>query len=94
VATWAEFATAEPVLAAFAVERIEGRIAYQATLRLDGAPRVHPVTPWFGAGLLCDSFRDTSPKIREVARDGRYALHTTQPSEDHHGEKLSTTWAL
>jgi hypothetical protein len=41
VATWAEFANAEPDLAAFARERMEGRIVYQATLRLDGGPRVH-----------------------------------------------------
>jgi hypothetical protein len=86
VATWAEFANAEPDLAAFAWERMEGRIVYQATLRLDGGPRVHPVTPWLGAGLLCVSFRDTSPKTREVERDARYALHTAQPWEDHHGE--------
>src|SRR5262249_58596381 len=86
VATWAEFAKAEPDLAAFARERMEGRIVYQATLRLDGGPRVHPVSPWLGAGLLCVSFRDTSPKMREVARDPRYALHTAQPWEDHAGE--------
>ena len=55
---------------------MEGRIVYQATLRLDGGPRVHPVSPWLGAGLLCVSFRDTSPKLREVARDARYGLHT------------------
>jgi hypothetical protein len=65
---------------------MEGRIVYQATLRLDGGPRVHPVSPWLGAGLLCVSFRDTSPKLREVARDARYALHTAQPWEDHAGE--------
>ena len=69
VATWAEFAHAEPDLAAFARERMAGRIVYQATLRLDGGPRVHPVSPWFAAGLLCVSFRDTSPKRREVARE-------------------------
>jgi len=89
VATWAGFASAEPDLAAFGWERMKGRIVYQATLRLDGGPRVHPVSPWVGAGLLCVSFRDTSPKMREVARDPRYALHTTQPWEDHggnHGE--------
>ena len=79
MATWAEFANAEPDLAAFARERMEGRIVYQATLRLDGGPRVHPVSPWVGAGLLCVSFRDTSPKSREVARDARYALHTALP---------------
>ena len=92
MATWAEFANAEPDLAAFARERMEGRIVYQATLRLDGGPRVHPVSPWLGAGLLCVSFRDRSPKLREVARDARYALHTAQPWEDHlgdHGEFMA-----
>jgi hypothetical protein len=86
VATWAEFENAEPDLAVFARERMEGRIVYQATLRLDGGPRVHPVSPWIADGLLCVSFRDSSPKMREVARDARYALHTVQPSEDHSGE--------
>ncbi len=85
MATWAEFANAEPGLAAFGRERMDGRIVYQATLRLDGGPRVHPVSPWVGAGLLCVSFRDTSPKLREVGRDPRYALHTAQPWEDHAG---------
>jgi hypothetical protein len=95
VATWAEFAKAEPDLAAFARERMEGRIVYQATLRLDGGPRVHPVSPWVAAGLLCVSFRDTSLKIREVSRDARYALHTAQPWEDHagdHGEFMVRGW--
>ena len=92
MATWAEFAEAAPDLAAFGWERMRGRIVYQATLRLDGGPRVHPVSPWLGAGLLCVSFRDTSPKRREVERDARYALHTAQPWEDHagrHGEFLA-----
>jgi hypothetical protein len=86
MATWADFEQAEPDLAAFAWERMKGRIAYQATLRLDGGPRVHPVSPWVGAGLLCVSFRDTSPKLREVERDPRYALHTSQPWQDHAGD--------
>lgn len=85
MATWAEFESDDPGLAAFVRERMEGRIVYQATLRLDGGPRVHPVSPWIAAGLLCVSFRDTSPKVREVARDGRYALHTAQPWDDHAG---------
>jgi hypothetical protein len=89
MATWAQFASAEPDLAAFARERMAGRICYQATLRLDGAPRLHPVSPWVAADVLCVSFRDTSPKQREVERDSRYALHTAQPWDDHagaHGE--------
>ena len=83
--TWAEFSDAEPDLAAFARQRIEGRLVYQATLRLDGGPRVHPVSPWVAAGQLCVSLRDTSPKVREVARDARYALHSAQPWDDHAG---------
>jgi len=86
VSTWAEFADAEPDLAAFARDRMDGRIVYQATLRPDGGPRVHPVSPWVAAGVLCVSFRDTSPKVREVARDARYALHTAQPWDDHAGK--------
>jgi hypothetical protein len=94
VATWAEFANAEPRLAAFAREQMEGRIVYQATLRLDGGPRVHPVSPWIGAGLLCVSFRDTSRKMREVAGDARTRC-TPQPWEDHagdHGEFMVRGW--
>jgi hypothetical protein len=85
MATWAQFANADPDLAAFALERMHGRILYQATIRLDGAPRVHPVSPGLAVGLLCVSYRDTSPKLREVARDPRFALHTAQPWEDHLG---------
>jgi hypothetical protein len=104
VATWAEFAIADPELAAFGIERMRcevgpgpfaGRIVYQATLRLDGSPRVHPVTPWIAAGLLCVSFRASSPKVKEVARDARYALHSSQPWEDHdgdHGEFMARGW--
>jgi hypothetical protein len=86
MATWAEFADHEPELAAFGLERIVGRIVYQATLRLDGSPRVHPVSPWVATGLLCVSFRATSPKVSEVGRDARYALHSAQPWGDHMGE--------
>jgi hypothetical protein len=86
MATWTEFANHDPELAAFGLERMVGRIAYQATLRLDGWPRVHPVSPWIATGLLCVSFRATSPKVNEVAHDERYALHSSQSSEDHSGE--------
>jgi len=86
MATWAEFANDEPELAAFGLERMAGRIVYQATLRLDGSPRVHPVSPWIASGLLCVSFRARSPKVNEVSRDARYALHSAQPWEDHMGD--------
>src|SRR6266516_712343 len=95
MATWAEFANGDSELAAFGLERMKGRIVYQATLRLDGAPRVHPVSPWITTGLLCVSFRATSPKVNEVDRDARYALHSAQPRGDHigeHGEFMARGW--
>jgi hypothetical protein len=95
MATWAEFANQDPELAAFGLERIAGKIVYQATLRLDGSPRVHPVSPWIAAGLLSVSFRARSPKVDEAARDGRYALHSALPWRDHggdHGEFMVRGW--
>jgi hypothetical protein len=85
-AAWAEFANADPELAAFGRGRIEGRIVYHATLRADGSPRVHPVSPWLAAGLLMVCFRAHSPKVDEIARDGRYAMHSVLPAEDHDGD--------
>ena len=39
---WSQFAAAAPDLAAFGKQRLEKRIAYLATIRPDGSPRVHP----------------------------------------------------
>lgn len=93
--TWAEFERDDPALAAFGRERMQGRVVFQATLLADGSPRVHPVSPWFGAGLLVVSCRLRSPKVEEFARDGRYAMHSALPSDDHEGaagEFLVSGW--
>jgi hypothetical protein len=93
MATWAEFALADPELAAFGHERLDGRVCFHATLRTDGSPRVHPVEPWIAAGLLLVRFRGRSPKVAEVARDGRYALHTPMDNPDGiGGEFLVRGW--
>ena len=73
--TWQVFEAAVPEIAAYAVERLAGRVAYLATVRPDGGPRVHPVTPIIGAGRLFIFMEPTSPKGRDLQRDGRYALH-------------------
>ncbi len=81
--TWEAFEAAAPELAAFGRDRIGGAVVFHATLRRDGAPRVHPVSPWFGGGQLAICCRAGSPKVAEIARDGRYALHT--PMDNHEG---------
>jgi hypothetical protein len=93
MATWAEFERADPQLAAFGRERVDGTVCFQATLRLDGSPRVHPVEPWIATGLLLVRFRARSPKVREVARDARYALHSPMDNPDGiGGEILVSGW--
>ncbi|MDQ3210358.1 MAG: hypothetical protein M3Q20_04125 [Actinomycetota bacterium] len=82
---WAELEVQDPRLAAFGRERFEGKVVFHATIRRDGAPRVHPVSPWFGAGLMLVAFRGHSPKVEEVALDGRYAMHSSIDAGDHEG---------
>lgn len=72
---WSMFAVEEPELAAFAAGRLAGRVAYLATLRPDGSPRLHPVTPIIGGGQLFLFMEPTSPKGGDLRRDGRYTLH-------------------
>lgn len=85
--TWAEFAIASPRLAAEVrslFEQYGQAFGYLATVRLDGGPRVHPVSPVIAdGGLFC--FVTASPKRRDLERDGRYALHA-YPAESSDDE--------
>ncbi|MEP7357339.1 MAG: pyridoxamine 5'-phosphate oxidase [Anaerolineales bacterium] len=72
--TWSEFAHAAPEIAAFGKGRFDSGVAYLGTLRADGGPRVHPVTPIIGEQLFL-FMEPTSPKGRDLERDGRYTLH-------------------
>jgi pyridoxamine 5'-phosphate oxidase-like protein len=83
MATWAEFESATPELAAAGRSLIEkgGRgSALLATVRGDLAPRIHPVTVGFVDGHLY-TFVLASAKRRDLEQDGRYALHS------HHDPK-------
>jgi hypothetical protein len=61
MATWQEFAVAAPDLAAFGYQRLVRIVAYLATIRADGAPRVHPLVPHIGQGRLFVYIDPTSP---------------------------------
>jgi hypothetical protein len=84
MASWSEFAAAAPQLAAAIqglVHQYGPGLGYLATIRADGGPRVHPVSPIVTeAGLFC--FIVDSPKRRDLERDGRYALHSFPPEEN------------
>jgi hypothetical protein len=66
MSSWGVFRAAHPSLAAFGVERLGGPPAYLATVRSDGAPRVHPVTPIIGGDHLFLFMEPTSTKGRDL----------------------------
>ncbi|HEX5038884.1 MAG TPA: pyridoxamine 5'-phosphate oxidase family protein [Candidatus Limnocylindria bacterium] len=77
MATWAEFESAEPELAARARRLLspgdDGR-AMLATVRAAGAPRIHPISVAIVDGELL-AFILPSAKLTDLETDGRYALH-------------------
>jgi len=76
MASWSEFEIEAPGLAGLGSEQPGKGVAYLATIRRDGSPRVHPVTPIIGGGRLFLFMEPTSPKGKDLRRDGRYALHS------------------
>jgi hypothetical protein len=84
MASWAEFAAAEPELAQFGWEllREEQGYAYLATVSVDGAPRVHPVVPFVADGRLVVSVDSASPKARDLRDRPGYMLHATVGDND------------
>jgi hypothetical protein len=87
--TWQEFETENAELAAFGRERIHRRVSFLATIRDDGGPRVHPVTPWIFDGHLYVRMFETSPKVADLTRDPRYALHSMMDNDDGEGGEFS-----
>ena len=83
MATWSEFSADSPEMASFGKQRLERRIAYLATIRPDGSPRVHPVSPFIAKGHLFVYMEPTSPKGDDLRRDARYAMHSAV--EDNSG---------
>jgi hypothetical protein len=76
--TWTEFARNEPALADAGRRQLYQwgiGLAFLATIRPDGGPRVHPVCPVISAAGLHLLIK-AGPKQRDLRRDGRYALHS------------------
>ena len=83
--SWQKLVNEKPSLAQIGQARLHGQVSYLATTRANGAPRVHPVTPIVGSGKLFVFMEPTSPKGKDLMRDGRYALHCGV--EDNSGGK-------
>ena len=76
---WKEFAGAEPDLADVGralLFQFSVGLAFLATVRRDGSPRVHPVCPVLSGDRLFVLITPASPKRHDLLGDGRYALQT------------------
>ena len=77
--TWKEFAAAAPELAEAGrslLTQFGVGLAFLATVRKDGAPRLHPVCPVLSNDRLFVLITPASPKRHDLHRDGRCALQT------------------
>jgi hypothetical protein len=78
MADWKEFEAATPDLAAAGKKLLYQfgvGLAFLATLRKDGAPRLHPVCLTIVDGMLSALIGPTHKGV-DLKRDGRYALHS------------------
>ena len=77
--TWSAFASAAPELASVGrslLFQFKVGLAFLATIRSDGAPRLHPVCPVLSNDRLFVLVTPTSPKRGDLLRDGRYAMQS------------------
>ena len=98
MARWADLERDAPELAAGGTRLLHQYglgLAFLATVRADGGPRLHPFCPVLTDGGLW-GFIGESPKLHDLRRDGRYAIHSF-PSPDRddefyaHGRAVETT---
>lgn len=86
MATWQTFSRVRPDLAGAAEAMLYQHgvgLGFLATVRADGGPRVHPICPMLHDGRLY-AFVVPGPKLTDLRRDPRYALHSeTCPPPDH-----------
>ena len=88
---WSEFAAVQPQLASFGAALLARPPSYLATVRNDGTPRVHPVTPIVSQDGLFVFMESTSPKGRDLLERGHYAMHNGVPDTDGTGGEFSVS---
>ena len=91
--TWSEFKNEDPELSAIGKKMLipdftHVGFAFLATLRKDGAPRLHPVALVLSDEHLYVFIPPTSPKCADLRRDGRYAMQAFPPPDNKGGEEF------
>jgi Pyridoxamine 5'-phosphate oxidase len=89
--SWPEFGHREPELAAACralMYQFGVGLAFLATIRADGGPRVHPVCPIIADDGLY-AFVIPSPKRADLHRDPRFAMHSFPADENEDAFSLT-----
>ena len=89
--TWSQFKQTRPDLAeagAALLYQFGVGLAFLATVRADGAPRVNPFCPLLVDDALL-AFVVPGPKRADLRRDGRYAMHTFPPADNEDAFSVS-----
>ncbi len=73
--SWHQLETESAQIASFGRVRLDGKVAYLATVSTGGYPRVHPVTPIIGSGRCFLFAEPDSSKVRDLEANGLYSLH-------------------
>jgi|TARA_B110000037_G_scaffold190569_1_gene223570 hypothetical protein len=90
-APWAVLEREDVALAAFGQERLDGKVAYLATLRKDGRPRAHPVTPVIGSGHVFIFLEPSSPRTRDLEENPDFCLHCAMSDSSGSSGEFQTT---
>ena len=84
MATWRDLTEQRPDLARAGRELLYQfgvGLGFLATIRPDTGPRLHPMCPILHDDRLL-AFIIPSPKLEDLRRDGRYALHCFPPADN------------
>jgi hypothetical protein len=87
VLSWSEFADVRPGLAREVAAMFYAHglgLGFLATTRSDGGPRVHPICPILSRDLY--AFILPGPKLEDLRRDGRFALHSETFAPPRHDD--------
>ncbi len=73
--SWEELEREMPELAEFGKSRLDGKVAYLATVKKSGEPQANPITPIIGEGHCFVFVAPGSPKAGALKENGFYCLH-------------------
>ena len=89
--SWNVLELQAPDIAEFSRTRLHNQVAYLATVRKDGSPRVHPFTPIIGEGHFFVFMEPTSPKGFDLRHDDRFAIHCSVTDNSGASGEVSMT---